>query len=118
MPADVSAEDPSSASDKPIAVTDRADLESFLETDPVVVVEFQAEWCGPCQMVEPIIGGFAASSDATVLTVDVDNSDLPSAFDVRGLPTFVVFVDGQKTEERVGVQSYDELQALVRDATE
>lgn len=103
----------------PVQVTDRATLESHLEAHDVVLVEFYADWCGPCQLMEPVVGGLAANTDAAVLTVDVDAARaLATEFDVTGLPTIVVFVDGQKTEALVGACSHDELEALLAGYTE
>ena len=78
-----------------------------------VVVDFFAEWCGPCKMMKPILDEFKGmvGDRATVIKVDVDrNQQAAQAFGVRGVPTLAIFKDGKIVWRRSGVMSANELQ--------
>ena len=77
-----------------------------------VVVDFFAEWCGPCKMMKPILDEFKGKigEKATVIKVDVDrNQQAAQAFGVRGVPTLAIFKDGKIVWRRSGVMSAAEL---------
>ncbi|MFC6987815.1 thioredoxin [Haloplanus sp. GCM10025708] len=99
---------------EPTHVDGADDLDALVSQDDVVLTDFYADWCGPCQMLEPIVETIAAETDATVAKVDVDaNQQLASAYGVRGVPTLVLFADGEQVEEVVGLQSEEQLRTLV-----
>ena len=99
---------------EPVHVDGRADLDGLVADYEVVLADFYADWCGPCKMLEPVVESVAAETDAAVAKVDVDaNQQLAAAFGVRGVPTLVLFADGEQVEEVVGVQSEDQLRSLV-----
>ena len=78
-----------------------------------VVVDFFAEWCGPCKMMKPILDEFKGmvGDRATVIKVDVDrNQQAAQAFGVRGVPTLAIFKEGKIVWRRSGVISANELQ--------
>lgn len=96
--------------DEPVAVEGRSHFEDLLEDHHLVLVDFHADWCGPCQMLEPTVEEVAAESDATVAKVDVDvHQDLAQAHRVQGVPTLLLFVDGDPAERMVGVQQKADL---------
>ncbi|MFT4922808.1 MAG: thioredoxin 1 [Haloarculaceae archaeon] len=100
--------------DEPVHVDSRDHLSEVVDSSTVVLVDFYADWCGPCKMVEPIVAGLAAETVATVAKVDVDvHQDIASEFGVQGVPTLVLFADGEQVEEMVGVQDEDTLAGLV-----
>ncbi|AXG10482.1 thioredoxin [Haloplanus rubicundus] len=102
------------APDDPIHVDGPAHLADLTAEYGVVLVDFYADWCGPCQMLEPIVESLAASTPAAVAKVDVDaNQGLASEYGVRGVPTLLLFADGDTVERVVGVQSEDQLSALI-----
>jgi len=104
---------------EPIHVDDTAALDTAVDDHGVVLVDFYADWCGPCQMLEPVVETVAAETDAAVAKVDVDaNQSLAAAYGVRGVPTLVLFSEGEPVEEIVGVQPEDQLRALVGQYTE
>lgn len=73
-----------------------------------VVVDFSAEWCGPCRMLAPVLGALAAEPDlnATIVTVDADtHPDLLARYSIRGLPTLLFFRRGQVVDQLVGLTS-------------
>jgi thioredoxin 1 len=100
--------------DEPVAVESGDDLDDLVAGDGVVLVDFYADWCGPCKMLEPVVESLAASTPATVAKVDVDrNQALASRFGVRGVPTLVLFADGEQVERVTGARGEDDLRALV-----
>ncbi len=104
---------------EPIQVTDSDDLDEAAATYDVVLVDFYADWCGPCKMMEPTIESIAADSEAAVLKVDVDQfQGLAGRYGVQGVPTLFVFADGEQVERMVGMQSDDQLSSVIEQYTE
>ncbi|GAB7090099.1 thioredoxin [Halorubrum luteum] len=99
---------------EPIHIEGRDHLNRVVETHSVVLVDCYADWCGPCQMLEPTIEELAAESDAAVAKVDVDaHPGLAQQLGVRGVPTLVLYADGEAVERTSGVQDKATLQALI-----
>lgn len=89
-----------------LQITDQS-FEALLKDNQVVVVDFWATWCGPCQMVGPIIEELAKDYEgrAAIGKCDVDaNSELPSQFGVRNIPTILFFKNGELVNKLVGAQ--------------
>jgi thioredoxin 1 len=100
--------------DAPIHVDDQAHLQAIVADHGTVLVDFYADWCGPCKMLEPIVETLAAETDAAVAKVDVDvHQQLAAEFGVRGVPTIVIYSDGEAVEQFSGVRGEDELRGLV-----
>ena len=89
---------------KPIILTD-SNFDSEISKHTLIVVDFWAPWCGPCRMVGPLIEELASEYSGKVafgkLNVD-DNRMVPSRFGVRGIPTLMVFKDGEAVDTVVG----------------
>ncbi|WP_117595392.1 MULTISPECIES: thioredoxin [Haloprofundus] len=104
---------------EPVYVDGQAELNDLVAGGGVVLADFYADWCGPCQMLDPIVETLAADTDATVAKVDVDaNQQLAGAYGVRGVPTLVLFADGEPVEKVVGVRGADQLRELIESYTE
>lgn len=112
--ADAGGDDPSP--DEPIVIRDEDHFASIIERYPVVLVDCHAEWCGPCKMLEPTVTGLAAQTDAAVAKVDVDrHHGLAQRLGVRGVPTLLIYANGEIATRFVGVQDEETLASAIED---
>jgi len=84
------------------------ELDEILKSNSVVVVEFGAEWCGPCRTMEPIMKEITSEFEgkAKVLTLDIaDNDEIVTSYRVRNIPMMLYFKDGELKDKMVGAQS-------------
>ena len=99
---------------EPVHIHGGEELQSAVDTHGVALVDFHAEWCGPCKMLEPIVETLAAETSAAVLKVDIDeNQRLAQQYQVRGVPTLLLFSDGTPVEQVVGVRDEHTLRSLI-----
>lgn len=79
-----------------------------------VLVDFYATWCGPCQMLTPVIEQLDKETNIKILKVDVDElSDIARIFRVMSIPTLVVLVDGKMTKREMGYMPLERLKQLI-----
>ena len=98
----------------PVHVHGADEFEDVLGRYPLVLVDYHAEWCGPCKMLEPTVQTLAADSPAVVAKVDIDeNQALAQRQGIRGVPTLQLYADGEQVEQVVGVQDESSLRSLV-----
>ncbi len=92
---------------KPQEITDTEFEQEVLKADLPVVVDFWAEWCGPCKVVAPVLEEQADEYDGKIKFVKVDteeNFETPSSYGVLSLPTLLVFKEGQQIERITGAR--------------
>ena len=97
-------------------VTDATFEKEVLQSTTPVLVDYWAEWCGPCKMIAPVLEDVAKSyaGRLTVAKLDIDaNPGITGQFGIRGIPTLIMFKDGQAHAQKVGALSRSQLTAFV-----
>ncbi len=97
-------------------VSDASFEADVLKSDLPVLVDYWAEWCGPCKMITPILdemaGTYAGRLQIAKMNVD-ENRDVPAKFGIRGIPTLMVFKGGQLAATKVGAMSKAQMAAFI-----
>ncbi len=91
----------------PVDVTEQTFDEEVLTSEKVVVVDFWAEWCGPCKMIAPIVEELAEEYEGKIkfAKIDVDSSpNIASKYGIRGIPNLTIFDKGEIVGQLIGVQ--------------
>ncbi len=99
-----------------IAVSDDSFETDVLKADGAILVDFWAEWCGPCKTISPALEEIAAEMDGRlrIAKVNIDENPLtPQKYGVRGIPTLMLFKDGQVAATKVGALAKSQLQEWV-----
>jgi len=98
-----------------IDVTDATFEELVLKSDKPVVVDFWAQWCGPCKMIGPILEEISDDrDDITIVKMDIDeNPEVPTNFGVRSIPTILVFKGGEAVATAMGAKPKAQLTAWI-----
>jgi len=105
------------ASDKIIKIEDSNFEATVLNAEGAILVDFWAEWCGPCRMIAPVLDEIAEELDGVIkvgkLNVD-ENNQTPAQFGVMSIPTLIIFKGGQEVERIIGFKPKAELSALLK----
>ena len=91
-----------------------------LNSSEPVLVDFWAEWCGPCKMMSPLVDEIASEMNGKLKVVKMnieENPGTPTRYDIRGIPTFMIFKNGELVETKVGGMSKAQLSAWVENLT-
>lgn len=100
-------------------VTDQNFKQEVLESDKIVLVDFWAEWCGPCKMVGPILEELAKEMQGQILIAKVnveESPETPTSYGVRGIPTLILFKNGQPLSTKVGALPKEKLKGWIETA--
>ena len=98
-------------------VTDASFDQDVLKSTEPVVVDFWAEWCGPCRMIAPALEEISKemAGKVKIVKMNVDeNRDIPAKFGIRGIPTLMLFKDGQLAATKVGAMSKAQLNEFLQ----
>ncbi len=99
-----------------VKITDKSFETDVLQSDHPVLVDYWAEWCGPCKMLAPILDEVATeyAGKLVVAKLDIDsNPNTPPKFGIRGIPTLMLFKEGNVLATKVGAMSKSQLTAFV-----
>jgi thioredoxin 1 len=111
-----STRNPTMASDLIKHVSDSSFEVDVLQADKPVLVDYWAEWCGPCKMIAPILdevsGTYKDKLQIAKMNVD-ENRDIPAKFGIRGIPTLMLFKNGELAATKVGAMSKAQLTAFI-----
>lgn len=102
--------------DRPLALDDETFARTVEQSEVPVLVDFYADWCGPCKVMAPWVDQLAAARQGTLLVAKLDTDRSQSTarqFDIRGIPTVIVFRDGKEVRRQSGAIPLAALEALV-----
>ena len=102
--------------DRPWILNEDSFARTIAETDVPVLVDFYADWCGPCRMVGPVVEAVARDRAGSVLVLKVDTDKSPGLSErlgIRGIPTLIAFRSGRETGRHVGVAQRIQLDVLL-----
>lgn len=98
-------------------VTDHNFDTEVLKSDTPVLVDYWAEWCGPCKMIAPVLEKIAHEYGTTLKIVKLnidDNPNTPPKYGIRGIPTLMLFKDGEVEATKVGAVSKSQLSEFIK----
>ncbi|MEM9567572.1 MAG: thioredoxin [Cyanobacteria bacterium P01_E01_bin.34] len=99
-------------------IKDETEFDSLLSSEPLLVVDFTAPWCGPCKVVGPLMDRLAGdySDSAKVFKVDLDdNKSMAKRFGIRSIPAVLYFKQGELVKTIVGVKPYEEFSDTLKE---
>lgn len=99
-----------------IEVTDETFEELVLKSSVPVLVDYWAEWCGPCKMIAPVLDEIAQDYDGKLIVAKLnidENDQTPTKYGVRGIPTLMLFKDGNIEDTKVGALAKQQLAAFL-----
>ena len=108
--ADDTTQPPNRSSTSAEHITDVSSFDRLIENEERVLVDFYADWCGPCQLMAPTVDELATETDAAVVKIDVEAvPEVAARYDVNSVPTFLAFGDGAVNDRLIGMQDKSKL---------
>ena len=104
------------ASERILTLKDADFSKVISETTGPVLIDFWADWCGPCKMIAPVVEEIASEYEGKVQVAKInvdENRDTPANLKVQSIPTLIVFKDGQEVDRYIGFKTKDELKRLL-----
>jgi thioredoxin 1 len=102
-----------------VHISDESFEEEVLQSEKPVLIDYWAEWCGPCKMIAPVLdeiaGEYSDRLKVVKLNID-DNPQTPPKYGIRGIPTLMVFKNGQVEATKVGAASKAQLTAFIEES--
>ena len=98
-------------------MSQKVSFSELIQGEKPVLVDFYADWCGPCKMMSPVLAELSAQSDDkfSVIKINVDNNPAAAShFGIRGVPTFMIFKKGETVWRKSGVLSLGELKQTIQ----
>jgi thioredoxin 1 len=103
-------------SEQIVHVTDDSFESEVLKSNQPVLIDYWAEWCGPCKMIAPVLDDIASEYDGKLKVVKLnidENPNTPPRYGIRGIPTLMLFKDGEVEATKVGAVSKSQLVAFI-----
>lgn len=98
----------------PIKEITKPDFQEAIKSEQVILVDFHAEWCGPCKTLKPILEE-VSEEGVKVFSVDVDNNkELATEHQISSIPTVLLYKNGEKMDEFIGVKDKEEILSLLK----
>jgi thioredoxin 2 len=105
--------------DRPVTLSEETFERTIKESTIPVLVDFYADWCGPCKIMAPAVDQLAAKHQGNVLVAKLNTDHAPKtsmAFNIRGIPTTIIFHEGREVNRTTGAVPYKNLEAMLESA--
>lgn len=103
-------------SDNIVEINSEEELEDTIEDNEQLLVDFYADWCGPCKMMESTIEEVSEEHELTVAEIDIDeNQHIAAQYGVRSVPTYILYEDEEPVEQMIGYQEKEEMVSHIED---